>query len=259
MKYLLLFALLLINSCTFLVNRVAFHPDKKNHISEERLPNYVTPVTVATGKRGSLHGFYFHNSLSEKIILFFHGNAGNIAHRVADMQKLYDLGYSVVGISYRGFGKSSGRPSERKVYQDGAALYNYAKSLGYSDSSIVVFGRSIGSTVAIDLSQEKEFHKVVLVTPLTTGKDQVRQMGMRLFVPFAGKAFNNREKITKLKAPLLIVHGTEDALIPHTMGKELYEKARCVKKFTLIHGAGHNNISSQFAGEYWNAIGQFLK
>lgn len=258
MRSILLFLFLILQSCTFLVNRVAFHPDNRNHIQEDLLPTHVVPITIPTHRRDTLHGYHFHNLLSNKIILFFHGNAGNIAHRLTDMQKLYDMGYSVIGISYRGYGKSSGRPSERKVYEDGQRLYEYVKMMGYTDSTMIVFGRSIGSTVAINLSQNKTFHKLVLVTPLTTGKDQVRQMDLKLLVPFAGKAFNNREKITRCKAPLLIVHGTEDRLIPHTMGAELYKLAPNAQKIALIDGAGHNNISSDFSGEYWKVIKSFL-
>lgn len=248
-----------VSACKQLVSHMTFHPDKFNIVPDDRLPTDIKQVFITTTDKVRIHGLYFPSPGSNTVLIYFHGNAGNIYHRIPDLDRLRNYGINVLGISYRGYGKSEGSPSEKGIYLDGEAAFNYVTNeLSFLTENVLLFGRSIGSTVAVNLAQDKPIRALILVTPLTTGKEVARANGIHLLAPLAGNAFNNQEKIENLRAPLLVVHGTNDRVIPLTLGKTLYEKAAVTKRFAKIEGADHNNLQSQYALAYWAAIENFL-
>ena len=190
----------------------------------------------------------------------FYGNAGNIYRRLNDYRRLRRLGTGVFAVSYRGYAKSEGSPSEAGIYRDGKVAFDYvAKVMGFLPSRIFIFGRSIGSTVATDLAQDKDIAGLILVSPLSSARDQASAMGLGFATPLVGKAFENDKKIKRLKAPLLVMHGTRDQIVPIGMGRKVFDAAISQKSFHEIEGAGHNNLSNRFAKSYWTTISVFLK
>jgi len=170
------------------------------------------------------------------------------------------LGTSVFAVSYRGYGKSEGTPFEAGIYLDGKAAFDYLTgALGVSPSRIFIFGRSIGSTVATDLARHKDIAGLILVSPLTNGRDMTSAMGLGFAAPLAGKAFENDIKIKQVKAPLLVIHGSRDSLIPVSMGRRIFDAAHGPKIFHEIKGAGHNDLTLRFADQYWKAVADFLR
>lgn len=119
-------------------------------------------------------------------------------------------------------------------------------------------GRSIGTTVALNTAVEQPLGGVILVSPLTTGRAQAGAMGLGSFGSVAGNAFDNLSKVTRLRAPLLVIHGTADEVIPFRMGKAVFEKATVKKEFIKIEGAEHNNLQN-FGLQYWMPILNFVK
>ena len=176
------------------------------------------------------------------------------------MLQLHQAGVSVIGVSYRGYGKSEGEPSEEGVYLDGKAIFQYAvEQMGFSMENIIIFGRSIGTTVAINIAQNKNIAGVILVTPFTSGKDQAEAGGLGAISSLAGDSFDNISKVGNIESPLLVIHGTSDRIIPYSMGKEIFEHARVAKKFVTIKGANHNNLHDVYEQEYWLPIIRFIK
>ncbi|VAW85966.1 hypothetical protein MNBD_GAMMA17-1096 [hydrothermal vent metagenome] len=245
--------------CKPIVNYFSFHPDKGNVIATENLPADVEEITITTEDKVKTTSLYLLSPGSEKLLIYFHGNAGNIYHRIPDLLHLQKSGFNIIGVSYRGYGKSEGSPSEAGIYLDGKAVYQYAiEQLGFSAENITILGRSIGSTVATDLAQHKKLHGLILVTPLSNGKEQAEASGLGLVSAFSGNAFDNLTKIDNLDSPLLVIHGTKDRIVPFSMGEAIFNRAKTEKRLIKIEGAGHNDLQSAYSKEYWVPILKFM-
>lgn len=243
----------------FIVNHLVFYPDTENVLAENRLPHGIEEFYLTTEDGVKIHSLYLPLTDSDKVLIYFHGNAGNIYHRISDLNRLRAFGINVVGVSYRGYGKSEGKPSEEGIYWDGQAVFNYvANEMGFSQNNIIIMGRSIGTAAAINTAQYRSIAGLILVTPLSSAKAQAEVMAMGMMVFLAGNAFDNLSKIENVKAPLLVVHGTNDQVIPYALGKQLFDRYRGDKRFIKIVGAGHNDIQYSHADIYWQSISDFI-
>jgi fermentation-respiration switch protein FrsA (DUF1100 family) len=250
----------LLSGCKAMVNSLAFHPDNSDVISTKFLPIGVEERTIETEDKVLIRNLYLPTDGSNKIVIYFHGNAGNIYHRIPSLMLLQKAGVNVLGVSYRGYGRSEGSPSEEGIYLDGKAAFSYVRDeLGFAEENIVVIGRSIGTTVAINMTQNRDIGGLILVSPLTSGKAQASAGTLSLLSSLAGNAFNNLSKIENIRAPVLVIHGTKDRVIPYSMGRELFNAINSPKEFVAINGAGHNDLQGVFAESYWLAIYRFLK
>lgn len=250
----------IINGCKYVINQVAFHPDNVNVIPNNRLPQGIEEFFVTTQDQFNIHGLYLPVAGSDKALIYFHGNAGNIYHRIPSLTQLQSVGVNVIGVSYRGYGKSEGTPSEEGIYLDGDAVFNYVtEELGFDKRNIILFGRSIGTTVAINTSQHKEIGGLILVTPLTSGKAQAKAGGLGVISSVAGNSFDNLSKMKNVNVPLLVIHGTDDRVIPYSMGKEIFDMAASTKQFVEITGGDHNNLQDRYQQAYWEPIFEFIR
>jgi uncharacterized protein len=256
---LLLIATAMIVSYPLVINSCAFYPDTGDLLPVASLPADVEEIYVSTEDGERLQCYWIARPRSDRVLLYFHGNAGNIGQRLSELRALADLGLNVLGVGYRGYGKSSGRPSENGIYADGrAALRFVTEQKGFAPERVLLLGRSIGSTVAVEIAREQPLGAVILVTPLTSGEDMVRASGLRALARFIGDRFNNLRKIDELRAPLLILHGTEDDITPFWMGLKLYGRAPEPKHFVTLEDRGHNDIGRAGHNAYWDAIAAFL-
>jgi fermentation-respiration switch protein FrsA (DUF1100 family) len=254
------FTFLNLNGCESLINAMAFHPETRDVLSVEQLPAQVEEIFIETEDSVKIQSYFIPNRSSKNILIYFHGNGGNIGHRLDDLLKIGSFGVNVLGVGYRGYGKSEGTPSEKGIYLDGKAALEYTeKKLGFPLQRVIVLGRSIGTTVAVEISQNTNINGLVLVTPLTSGKDQARASGLGLVAFLAGNSFNNLEKVVNISCPILIVHGTRDRLIPFQMGKRLFNRIKGAKQFISIENAGHNDLSTAYEESYWPPIHDFIK
>ena len=231
MKKLILILMLLLNmsilnGCKSVVNKMAFHPDVENVLSTDQLPLNVKEIFIETKDNLKIQSYFIPNSSSDKVLIYFHGNAGNICHRLPDLMQISSFGINVLGVGYRGYGKSQGVPSEEGLYIDGKSSLRYVTDqLGFSLNNVIVLGRSIGSTVAINTAQNLNINGLILVAPLTSGRDHANATGLGAVSFLAGNAFDNKSKIKNILCPVLIIHGTRDQVIPFDMGKKIYEMA----------------------------------
>jgi uncharacterized protein len=248
-----------LTACDAVVNYFAFHPDSVNVLPPEQLPDGVGEFTVTTDDHVDLQGLFLPRAGAGKVLIYFQGNAGNIYHRIPDLVRLRESGVSVVGAGYRGYGNSEGVPDEAGLYRDGDAIYRYVvEELGYRQSNIIVLGRSIGTTVALHIAQHHEIGGLILVTPLTSGKAHAQASGLGVFASIAEKSFDNLSRIRQVTAPLLVIHGTDDRVIPFSMGKEIYDSATTSKRFVKIEGAGHNDLQDSYGHYYWPPVIDFI-
>ncbi len=240
-----------------LITQIAFYPDKNVYYVPEE--EHISEVFFKTEDNVSIHAYFVkHTPREEKCIIYFHGNAGNNSHRIDDAKRLYSFGVDVLLVSYRGYGKSDGSPSEKGIYKDAEASLAYILNNGYKEENVFVLGRSIGSTAAVYVSQERSLGGVILVTPLTTAEDMADAAGLGLF-RFLGKGkLDNMSKINSLKTRVLFIHGDNDSVVPYSLGKKLYNAYNGEKSFVTIPGGGHNDLSIVDENIYWMSIRDFL-
>lgn len=249
-----------ISGCTPIINKMAFHPDTQNIIAADNVPPGVRELYIETEDEVTIHSYLIPTPSSSKILIYFHGNGGNLCHRLPDLLHIKNMGINVLGVSYRGYGKSAGKPSEKGIYRDGIAALNYAtQTLGFPLQNVTVLGRSIGTTVAVHITQNIDIGGLILVTPLTSAKDFAKKSGLGWVAFIAGSAFDNIGKAKHITCPVLVIHGTHDGIIPFEMGKKVYDTIGSgTKKFVVVNSAGHNNLSLEYAKDYFPPIAAFL-
>lgn len=190
-----------------------------------------------------------------KTVLFFHGNAGNISHRLEKLAILHDLGVHVLLLDYRGYGRSAGEPSEAGTYRDAEAALAAA---GTAPSQVVVYGESLGTGVALELAVRHRLGGVILEAPFTSIPD----VGQRLF-PYlpvrwiARTRYENLAKIGRIQAPLLILHSREDEIFALAHAERLFAAATEPKRLVVLTG-GHNDAFLVSAETYRAALREFL-
>jgi uncharacterized protein len=184
-----------------------------------------------------------------KIVILFHGNAGNLAGRAIKARYFIDRGYGCFLSEYRGFGGNPGRPTEQGLYKDGRAALKWLEYTGYSPAQFVIYGESIGTGVAVQLAGEVQPRHLILEAPFASAVEIAKRSYPILPVDFLMQdRFENIAKIPGVKSSLLIVHGDEDPVIPIDSGKRLFDAANHPKEFCAINGGGHSDLYDHHAG-----------
>ncbi|GAB2178238.1 alpha/beta hydrolase [Dongia sp. agr-C8] len=203
-------------------------------------------VCLQTADGLDLRSWYFRAArIDMPTVLFFHGNAGDIGNHLPFAKFLIDAGYGLLALEYRGYGGNPGSPSERGLVEDGRAAYAFLNTQGIPDSSIVLFGESLGTGVAVQLAAEHPVKAVILRSPYTSIAEvaaiQLPYLGARWLVR---DRFDSLAKIGLNKAPLFVFHGSDDTLIPIALGRALFAAASEPKTWLTIDGAGHNDVQT---------------
>ncbi len=251
--------LLITGGCKeYFVEQLAFLPERASHYPPSQFSN-TQEIWLSSHNELRIHGFYLSNTDSDKVVLFFHGNAGNVFSRLNHADRIRNMGLNVLLIDYQGYGKSEGKPSELGVYQDAETAYQYAlNELGFMTDNIYVYGRSIGSTAAIDLATNHNIAKTVLIAPLQSGRAMAKEMGFGWLDFLVKGVFDNYEKSKQIVSPVLIIHGEQDRIVPVEQGQALYE-AFVSKNKRLIRASdmGHNDLSNSEDIDFWSEIESF--
>ena len=207
-----------------------------------------------------LHG-WFVPGRSDVTLLWCHGNAGNISHRLDNMQLTHsELGLNVFIFDYRGYGRSEGTPSEQGTYLDAEAALGYLGSReDVSSERIIYFGRSLGGGVAVELAVRHPPHGLILESAFPSIPYMARLVYPFLPIsPLLQTRYDSEAKIARVDAPVLVLHGDRDNLVPMKAGRRLFEAARDPKEFHTIHGARHNDTYLVGGGAYWEALRSFV-
>lgn len=184
---------------------------------------------------------------NEKIILYFHGNAGNLGDRAHKFDSFAKNGFGVLAITYRGYSGSEGKPSEEGLMNDGRAAFKFLLDKGYSPQDIIVFGESLGSAVAVQLASKFDFYALILESPLASIADIAQKTYW--FVPvnlLLKDKFESIKFAPKISSPTLIFHGTNDLVVAYSEGQKLFETIKSPKKFITVEGGGHLNFGDEF-------------
>lgn len=185
----------------------------------------------------------------QKIIVFYHGNAGNLADRAPKAREWLNAGYGVYMCEYRGYAGNKGSPAEDGFYKDARAALRWLDKSGYTPSQWVFYGESLGTGMAVEMAREFQVKALILESPFTSATDVAKVVYFWLPVAYLLKdRFDNLGKIKDIKASLLIVHGDEDPVIPHAQAHDLYTAANHPKEFVTIENGKHNDLYEHHAG-----------
>jgi fermentation-respiration switch protein FrsA (DUF1100 family) len=191
-------------------------------------------------------------------VLLCHGNAGNVGDRVLHAELLSAAGFGVLLFDYRGYGRSSGRPSEEGTYRDARAAR--AALLRESDDSPTFYlGESLGGAVALQLALEHPPEGLVLQSTFTGVRDMARRHYP--FIPIAAvpDAYPSLDRIADLRAPLLVVHGERDEIVPVSHGRALFEAAPEPKQLRVLSGVGHNDLIPRAGREFAETVAAWAR
>jgi len=195
------------------------------------------------------------------VLLWCHGNAGNIIHRLDNLARLHDIGISVFLFDYRGYGRSRGRPSENGLYEDALAAYAYLlESRGTDPRRIVLFGRSLGAAVAGEVASKRSAAGLILESSFPSvaalAKDYMWGLPAHWFL---AARFNLAERLKKVRIPVLVIHGDRDQIVPIEFGEQVFEAARSPKVFYRVEGADHNDLYEVGGKPYFRRLQQFAE
>ncbi len=221
------------------------------------LPFEEVHFTASDGTR--LHGWFIPQENAQATLLFLHGNAGNISHRLRSIALFRNLGLSIFIFDYRGYGMSEGSPTENGTYLDAEAAWQYLnRERSIPANHLIIFGRSLGGAIAAWLATQQPAAAVILESTFTSVEDMARHYYPYLPVRWLLRIkYPTIERMSGIKSPLLLIHSADDDIVPFTQGQALFNNARQPKTFLKIHG-DHNYGFIENESLYLNGIKTFL-
>lgn len=191
-----------------------------------------------------LHGWYVPATISRGVIVFFHGNAGNISHRLDSIGIFHQLGLDTLIIDYRGYGQSTGKTTEQGTYLDAQAAWSYlVDERGIAADQIIIFGRSLGGAVGAWLGAQHTPAAVIIESSFSSGVDMARRLYPFLPVRLITRLrYPVAEYASHLDCPVLVVHSRDDEIIPFAMGQSIYAAVKQRKSFLELRGDHNNGI-----------------
>jgi abhydrolase domain-containing protein 17 len=213
------------------------------------------PLRLMTRDREEITAIHVPNPQAKYTILYSHGNAVTLGDVYPELVDFQSWGFSVFSYDYRGYGLSAGKPSVAKAYADADAAYDYlVNTLKVSPDRIIIFGRSVGSGPSTYLASRHPIAGLILESAFTS---TFRVVVPIKILPF--DKFPNQERLAQIRRPILVIHGTQDQVIPFSHGQVLYQTAHDPKTFLQIDGADHNDVSLVGGDRYRQAIQDFAQ
>ena len=262
LSYLRVAALVYAGLCLLLYvcqRRLVYFPSRGQWGTPRDLGMAYEDVRITTEDGVRLHGWFVPAQASKGTILFFHGNAGNVSHRIDSIRIFRSLGYHTLIFDYRGYGQSEGKPSEEGTYRDAEAARRYlVEQRGVAPEKIVLFGRSLGGPIAAWLAKEHAPGTLILESTFTSLNDMAARLYW--FVPvrlLSRFKYNTLAYAKQARCPILVIHSPEDDIVPYRFGRRLYEESSEPKEFLQIQG--NHNTGFQIAGEaYVRGLREFF-
>ncbi|MGB5178343.1 MAG: alpha/beta hydrolase [Gammaproteobacteria bacterium] len=246
----------------FSQSRMLYYPELPSRALDATPADIGLPfetIHLTTEDGIQLHAWYVPAVAARGTLLFNHGNAGNIAHRLDSIRLFNSLGLNVLIYDYRGFGESGGKPSEQGTYRDARAAWDYLhENRAIAARRIVILGRSLGAAIAVDLASQVPSAGVILESAFTSVPDMAAHLYPWLPVRFLVRyKYDSAVKIGRISSPLLMMHSRDDEIIPFSQGEELFAHANEPKRFLELNG-GHNDGHHASHEAYTKALQQFL-
>ena len=252
-------------------SRMIFHPERDPMATWEprSLGFDAVDLEVCTEDGLNLHAWLFRAREPKwtfdldrtPVLLWSHGNAGNLTFRGPHAQALADLGLHVLVFDYRGYGRSDGTPSEEGIYRDGMSFYRLLTGArGIDPERIVLYGRSLGSAVAAHLAERVPHAGLILVSPFTSARAMARRIFFGFPFDLLGRArFDVEGMVASRTRPMMVIHGRRDEVVPYKMGLQVYAAAAEPKEFVELASTGHNDILVTGGDRYLQSVSRFAR
>ena len=215
-------------------------------------------VSIETADGVTLHGWFIAGG-SPRVLLFFHGNAGNISHRLDSIRQFRNLGLSVLIIDYRGYGQSEGRTTESGIYRDADAAWRYlTETRGVRPNNVVIFGRSLGGSVAARLAARQHPLALIVESSFSSVPDIAQELYPWLPVRWLSRLSHaTRDYVRDVDCPVLVVHSRDDEIIPFHHGQAIFAAAPEPRTLLTLRGS-HNDAYLRDEGSYIEGLWAFL-
>ena len=217
-----------------------YHPQENNYFGD-KLELEIEKVNITTIDNINLLGWFHKKDLNNfKTIIYFHGNAGTLDNRIHKLNHFKDMEVNFLIIAWRGFSGNQGSPSEKGLYIDGQSAVNWTLKQGVIEEDIILYGESLGTGIATEIAQHKNFAGVILETPFTSMINAAKEFYPYIPVNLLLKdRYENFKKIKNINSPILIMHGEKDTIVPYFMGKKMYQLANEPKYFYFTKHDDH--------------------
>lgn len=223
--------------------RLIYFPDRDLKSPEHYGFDEAKIVDIKTEDGETLHGWFAEGDADKPTVIYFHGNAGHIGARAERLKTLAQAGYPVLAVSWRGYGTSTGSPSERGLMLDSEAAVLYVMGKGIAPEDIIVFGESLGTGLAVHVGAKHKLRLVMLVAPYTSVRKRAQEMYPWLPVHWLIEdEFDSLTRAKKMQSPLLILHGEKDEIIPIHHAKELFEMVTTPKRMVSFPEVSHSDF-----------------
>lgn len=216
-------------------------------------------VRLRTSDGLDLSGWYIPAQDSDRVLLFFHGNAGNMSHRGDSIALFHQLGLNVFIFDYRGYGRSEGTPSEVGLYRDARSAWNYlTRDRGFASKDVILFGRSLGGAVAAKLASEVKPGGLILESTFSSARDMADEVFPVLTrLVYLRFRFNTAAQIRQVHSPVLVLHSPDDEIIPYHQGRKVFAAANEPRSFFQMTG-DHNYGFLKSQPDYAKAVESFI-
>jgi fermentation-respiration switch protein FrsA (DUF1100 family) len=239
--------------------RIAFFPFPGEDVTPRTLGIAFEPVTIHTADGERLRAWRMDAPSPRARILYFHGNGGNLSNWAPILAAIVRRGYSVAALDYRGYGLSTGRPTEQGLYRDADAFVRAAWPDNDARIPAVLWGRSLGTAVAAYAATVRKPDGLIIEAGFPNATAAVRDTpALRVLGLFATYRFPTVEFVNRARVPVLQMHGDRDSVIPFTLGQELFGAIDGPKQFVVIPGGDHNDEAPREQEPYWGAIERFV-
>lgn len=243
-----------------LIERQIFYPDPFVEVKPDAYGLKYQDMWFNASDGVRLHGWLVSAENPRGLVLFCHGNAGNISHRLDNIKRLHDRDLSVFIFDYREYGRSQGRITEKGLYLDAEAAYLLGRELAERENTrLVIFGRSLGGIVAVHMAAGGSCSGLILESTFTNLAAMAKQhFPIPMVHATLTDRFNAEGEIGRVKAPILFFHGDFDVIVPIDLGRGLYNAAPEPKEFVTLFGAGHNDTYLVAGNRYFDKLVSFI-
>ena len=241
----------------FFQRSLLYHPMENNY-SGDKLSVKIEKVNIKTEDNINLLAWYHKKDNTKfKTILYLHGNAGSLENRIHKINHFDDMNINFLLLSWRGFNGNAGKPSEKGLYQDARSAVKWLINKGINEENIIIYGESLGTGVATEIAQNRNFAGIILESPFTSmiaaGKSKYPIFPIKLLLK---DKYESDKKIKNIKSPVLIMHGEEDKIVPFWMGEKMFQLANEPK---YSYFSNYDDHMMEFNNELINSIKLFIK
>jgi uncharacterized protein len=233
-----------------------YFPNEDNYLTNETIKFNNEVVSINSTNEIALKSWFYNNNPGEKFILFLHGNAGTLKSRIYKLNAFSDLGLNFLAITWRGFSGNHGLPSEKGLYDDAISAVKWLNSNGIKSEDIIIYGESLGTAIAIEISQGSNYAGVILESPFTSiismGKLKFPYLPIELILK---DKFESINKTLNINIPSLVLHGKDDTLVPFYMGQEIFDSLKYKSRSYFVS----DDHMMRFDDQMIEAIRKFLK